>query len=321
MNVPAESGSNDSSAPWYAEGLRFRCTACGACCTGEPGHVWVDDDEIRRLARARGLSARAFRARFVRRVGKRWSLKEKENGDCVLLEGGRCTVYEHKPTRCTTFPFWPPVLASPSAWEEAGERCEGIGQGDLYDREAIEQLAAGDPRPLVERHARPPDRPVRSRHDGSDESARVPDDAGDDVDWPAAFAALERLYDDLDRELPRTGMTCAASGRCCDFDAYGHRLYVTTLEAMWFFTCLDGRRNDDARACPAWGADRLCHERRGRMLGCRTYFCGPYVGMTPEDVHPRYHDRLKALHDRFGIPYAYRDVRAWAAEMRPAAGE
>ena len=26
----------------------------------------------------------------------------------------------------------------------------------------------------------------------------------------------------------------------------------------------------------------------------------------------------QALHDRFGIPYTYKDVRDWAAEMRPA---
>ncbi|MGE0192093.1 MAG: YkgJ family cysteine cluster protein [Planctomycetota bacterium] len=322
MTDPRPSASPATTPPWYAEGLRFRCTQCGKCCTGEPGHVWVDDEEIRRLARARGLSPRAFKARFVRRVGKRWSLREKENGDCVLLKDGLCTVYDSKPTRCTTFPFWGPVLESPATWAETAERCEGIGQGDVYDLEAIERLRAGDPRPLVERHARPPEQPVRHRDDPADKPAEVPGEAvAPEVDWAAAFTALERVYADLDAELPRTGLTCAASGRCCDFDVYGHRLYVTTLEAMWFFTCLEGRRNDDARACPAWGTDRLCHERRGRMLGCRTYFCGPYAGVTPEDVHPRYHARVQALHERFGIPYAYRDIRAWAEEMRPAGGD
>ena len=32
--------------PWYADGLRFECTQCGDCCSGEPGYVWVDEDEI-----------------------------------------------------------------------------------------------------------------------------------------------------------------------------------------------------------------------------------------------------------------------------------
>src|SRR5438105_3224904 len=30
-----------SSEPWYQDGLRFSCTRCGHCCTGEPGFVWV----------------------------------------------------------------------------------------------------------------------------------------------------------------------------------------------------------------------------------------------------------------------------------------
>ena len=26
--------------PWYRDGLRFQCTQCGNCCTGDPGVVW-----------------------------------------------------------------------------------------------------------------------------------------------------------------------------------------------------------------------------------------------------------------------------------------
>ena len=36
--------------PWYRDGLAFTCTRCGACCTGAPGYVWVDADEIAALA-------------------------------------------------------------------------------------------------------------------------------------------------------------------------------------------------------------------------------------------------------------------------------
>jgi Fe-S-cluster containining protein len=41
--------------PWYKEGLRFKCTACGDCCTGAPGFVWVNKEEMEALAAAAGV--------------------------------------------------------------------------------------------------------------------------------------------------------------------------------------------------------------------------------------------------------------------------
>ncbi|MDJ0973801.1 MAG: YkgJ family cysteine cluster protein [Planctomycetota bacterium] len=306
-----------TEVPWYADGLTFRCTACGQCCTGEPGHVWVDTDEIRRLARARGLSVAQFKKRFVRRVGRRLSLREKQNGDCVMLENGRCSVYDAKPLRCTTYPFWNPVLRDADEWEENAARCEGIGQGDHYTLEEIEQIRGGDPTPLQKKHARPPETPVVSRYrDGV--LLEQPDVTGresDGIDWDGAFAELVRIYADLERELPRYEFTCAASGNCCDFDAYGHRLYVTTLEAEYFFrNGPEERANDDERQCPQWGTDRLCKARDARMLGCRTYFCGPYPVEPPDALHERYHAKLIKLHERYGIEYAYRDIRDFAKD-------
>ena len=36
--------------PWYHEGLSFTCSQCGDCCTGAPGYVWVNNEEIAALA-------------------------------------------------------------------------------------------------------------------------------------------------------------------------------------------------------------------------------------------------------------------------------
>lgn len=310
--------------PWYAAGLTFGCTACGKCCTGVPGYVWVTAQEIERLARFKGQSVARFTREHVRRVGKRLSLIERRNGDCVLLKDGKCTVYPVKPTPCSTFPFWDGPLASPQAWQETAARCEGIGQGARYSREEIERVHAGDARPLIEKHAaaaatpRPVEPPAAAP--AAPGPGRPPTERPQAQRLEAALADLERLYADLDAELPRYRFTCAASGACCDFDAYGHRLYASTLEAEWFFRHAPAQRaNDNPRHCPAWGADRLCKARAGRMLGCRTYFCGPYPAGLPQDVHEPFHARVKALHERHGIPYAYRDVLDWAAERRPVA--
>lgn len=50
---------------------------------------------------------------------------------------------------------------------------------------------------------------------------------------PAVHADLVALYDQLDRAVAQRGPTCWASGECCRFDSYGHRLYVTALEIAW----------------------------------------------------------------------------------------
>ena len=132
-----------SDEPWYAEGLRFKCTGCGDCCTGGPGYVWVTQEEIDALATRLKLTSAEFERRFVRYVGVRRSLKERKNYDCVFLDANRrCTVYEDRPKQCRTWPFWNSNIASPEAWQRTCEACPGSGQGKLYSLEAIEEQAA-----------------------------------------------------------------------------------------------------------------------------------------------------------------------------------
>ena len=68
--VMAKKKSKQKKKPWYSEGLRFECTQCGACCSGEPGYVWVNDEEIAAMAEEMGLEVDAFEGKFVRKVGK-----------------------------------------------------------------------------------------------------------------------------------------------------------------------------------------------------------------------------------------------------------
>jgi len=102
--------------PWYRDGLRFQCTQCGNCCTGAPGYVWVNQQEIEALAAAVGETDLAvFEAKYVRKVGTRKSLKEFGNGDCVFFDGQtrRCTVYAQRPRQCRTWPFWDSNVRTP----------------------------------------------------------------------------------------------------------------------------------------------------------------------------------------------------------------
>lgn len=130
-----------SDQPWYANGLRFQCTQCGDCCTGAPGFVWVNQQEIEALAAAIGESdIAAFERKYVRMIGVRKSLKEFPNGDCVFLSGETrgCSVYSVRPRQCRTWPFWDSNLKSPDHWEQACQVCPGSGRGKLYVLDEIE---------------------------------------------------------------------------------------------------------------------------------------------------------------------------------------
>ncbi len=132
----------DMARPWYRDGLRFSCTGCGKCCTGEPGFVWVNREEIKALADALDLTAAEFERRYVRGVGLRKSLAERDNGDCVLFDrdGRQCRAYRARPRQCRAWPFWPSNLASPAAWQRAAQRCPGCNRGRLFSREEIRKL-------------------------------------------------------------------------------------------------------------------------------------------------------------------------------------
>ena len=130
------------SEKWYKDGLRFKCSECGDCCTGAPGFVWVNKEEIAALAGAIGEEdIDKFEYNYVRKVGIRKSLKEFPNGDCVFFDSEKrsCTVYEARPRQCRTWPFWDSNLKSPEAWAETCEVCPGSGQGKLHSIEVIEE--------------------------------------------------------------------------------------------------------------------------------------------------------------------------------------
>ena len=123
---------------WYQSGLRFECSRCGHCCTGAPGYVWVTDDELLAIAGLRGEESSETRARFTRLVGRRRSLREKENGDCVFYDKDHgCTIYPARPAQCRTWPFWESNTVTPEAWQRTAEICPGCNRGELVSAEEI----------------------------------------------------------------------------------------------------------------------------------------------------------------------------------------
>jgi Fe-S-cluster containining protein len=132
--------SETTSQPWYKDGLRFQCTACGDCCTGAPGFVWVNKEEIAALAAEVGMDVGTFESRYVREIGVRKSLNEFANGDCVFFDSQtrKCKVYAARPRQCRTWPFWDSNVRTPEAWAETCSVCPGSGTGRLYQVGEIE---------------------------------------------------------------------------------------------------------------------------------------------------------------------------------------
>ena len=142
---------------------------------------------------------------------------------------------------------------------------------------------------------------------------------------PTIGASLRQLYADLDADVASRNPTCWLSGKCCKFDSYGHKLYVTALEIAWVVNQLDGAgrgRLDDAPVpdldgCP-FQLNGLCSVHALRPIGCRIYFCDPGAQAWQNEVYEAFLGRLRRLHEEQGLDYRYMEWRAGLAEAREA---
>ncbi|MHC4695949.1 MAG: YkgJ family cysteine cluster protein [Planctomycetota bacterium] len=129
---------------WYHSGLKFTCTQCGDCCTGAPGYVWANKEEIRKIAKFLERTDDWLDKQHLRRVGLRYSLTERPNGDCIFLrrENGRfhCSIYAVRPLQCRTWPFWAGNLRSPQTWDQTKKVCPGVDSGKHHELTQIETL-------------------------------------------------------------------------------------------------------------------------------------------------------------------------------------
>ena len=142
---------------------------------------------------------------------------------------------------------------------------------------------------------------------------------------PQISGELELVYEHISRAVDTRKPVCNTSGRCCNFEKWGHRLYVTGLEAAYLFTRLHELRDepltaadiDAARAaggCPFQKA-LLCSVHAIRPLGCRTYYCDETAQEWQHDLTERMLAEIRALHDRHGVPYRYGEWRAMLGEL------
>ena len=139
---------------------------------------------------------------------------------------------------------------------------------------------------------------------------------------PEVLAAVAAVYADISRAIAERKPVCELSGRCCKFEEYGHRLYVSTLELAAFYAgcCETGSGriatgvNWNGIGCP-FQKGKLCTVHTIRPFGCRMYFCDPTAQEWQQGMYEQFHTRLKGLHEDLGVPYFYVEWRGALREL------
>jgi Fe-S-cluster containining protein len=139
---------------------------------------------------------------------------------------------------------------------------------------------------------------------------------------PEVREEIHALYADLQSEIDVRKPLCVMSGRCCRFDEFGHRLYVTTAELAAFTADLAEIVPIPALvgAQPTPGVcqfqtGKICRVHQIRPMGCRIFFCDSTATGWQQGVYERFHARLKKLHEDLAIPYAYIEWRSACQAM------
>jgi Fe-S-cluster containining protein len=136
------------------------------------------------------------------------------------------------------------------------------------------------------------------------------------------ITSVAAVYDAVADESASRRPLCEMSGRCCRFEEFGHRLYVTTIELAAFLAGIGARREMswDGTGCPFQSA-KLCTVHAIRPFGCRMFFCDPTSTQWQNDAYERFHARLKSLHEQLSVPYFYVEWRQALRELGLAPSE
>jgi len=126
--------------------------------------------------------------------------------------------------------------------------------------------------------------------------------------------AIDALYAHLQDVIDLRGPRCDASGRCCRFEEFGHRLFVTTMELAVFAHQVQSIERV-SQGC-AYQVDGLCSVHSIRPFGCRMFYCDPSATDWQREQYEYFHAKLRRLHDEFQLPYFYVEWRQALAAIR-----
>lgn len=103
---------------------------------------------------------------------------------------------------------------------------------------------------------------------------------------------------------------CKSCGDCCDFDGFGHRLFITPPELMYLAANLGAENIKPmlSNRCP-YNVDGKCSVYEYRFSACRIFCCNgdaDFQSRLSEEIL----EKLKSICTEFQIPYRYADLAA-----------
>ena len=123
----------------------------------------------------------------------------------------------------------------------------------------------------------------------------------------AIAASVQEVYNWIDQEIANNTATCDVCGKCCDFEAYDHRLYVTSPEMIHFIANVQNVKPMPNGYCP-YLHEGKCAVHSFRFAGCRIFLCtgdtDPQSSLSEQAL-----EKLKEICEKFELDYYYADLK------------
>ena len=123
---------------------------------------------------------------------------------------------------------------------------------------------------------------------------------------------ISGLYNWLDKEISDHAeytKLCNICGKCCDFENFGHLLFVTIPEILYLCENLGVQKLNSMNTsrCP-YNINGKCTVYEYRFTGCRIFCCrgdSTFQGRLSESVI----SKIKSICTRLEIPYRYMPLK------------
>ena len=126
---------------------------------------------------------------------------------------------------------------------------------------------------------------------------------------------VDAIYQWLETELASLNPSCTACGKCCDFESFGHRLYLTTPELLYFQHHVGPDIQPMTTGVCPYRVDGQCRVYPCRFASCRIFTCKGDTD-TEHRICEETIRAFKDLCDQYRLDYQYVSLQAGLAMLR-----